>query len=226
MAQHSKRYTQAREGCDPAQEHSVAQALERIKAQPAAKFDETIEIVIVTGLDPKKADQAVRGTISLPKGIGKSLRVIAFCPDDEAEAAKAAGAVDAGADALVEKVSGGWFEFDVAVAARSAMRFVGKLGRLLGPKGLMPSPKSGTVVDDVPAAVQEFAAGKLEYRLDAGGNIHAPVGKKSFSVEDLSENIDAFVEQIRRVKPSAAKGRYIKSISLCSTIGPGVKVAV
>ena len=222
----SKRYSQVKETVKPAKEYPLAEALELIKSHGAVKFDETVEIAISTALDPKKADQTVRGTISLPKGIGKTLRVIAFCPDDQVEAAVAAGAVEAGGEDLVQKVTDGWLEFDVAVAAPSMMRFVGKLGRLLGPKGLMPSPKAGTVTEDVAAAVSEFAAGKIEYRLDASGNIHAPVGKKSFPAEDLTANIEAFVDQIRRAKPSAAKGRYIKNISLSSTMGPGIRVAV
>ena len=222
----SKRYRTAAETVDAEKEYALPEALELIKAQPASKFDESIEIAILTGLDSKKADQALRGTISLPKGTGKTLRVVAFCADDQVEAAKAAGAVEAGGEELAEKINGGWFEFDVAVAAPSTMRFVGKLGRVLGPKGLMPSPKSGTVTDDVVSAVTEFAAGKIEYRLDAGGNIHAPVGKKSFAAEDLAANVEAFIDQIRRSKPSAAKGKFIRGITLASTMGPGVKIAV
>jgi large subunit ribosomal protein L1 len=223
---HSKRYRQAREAVDPAREYPLAEAVQALKQQPSTQFDETVEIAVSTYLDPKKSDQAVRGTISLPNGIGKSLRVIAFCPDDQAEAAVAAGAAEAGGEDLAEKIDGGWLDFDVAVAHPSTMRFVGKLGRILGPKGLMPSPKSGTVVDDVPAAVKEFAAGKLEYRLDSGGNIHAPVGKKSFPDDDLSANIEAFVDHVRRARPSGAKGRYIRSIHLSASMGPSVKVAV
>jgi len=222
----SKRYREAAETVDAEKEYALPEALELIKAQPSSKFDESIEIAILTGLDSKKADQALRGTISLPKGTGKTLRVVAFCADDQVEAAKAAGAVEAGGEELAEKINGGWFEFDVAVAAPSTMRFVGKLGRVLGPKGLMPSPKSGTVTDDVVSAVTEFAAGKIEYRLDDGGNIHAPVGKKSFAAEDLAANVEAFIDQIRRSKPSAAKGKFIKGITLASTMGPGVKIAV
>jgi large subunit ribosomal protein L1 len=222
----SKRYRKAAETVDAEKEYALPEALELIKAQPPSKFDESIEIAIVTGLDSKKADQALRGTISLPKGTGKTLRVVAFCADDQVEAAKAAGAVEAGGEELAEKINGGWFEFDVAVAAPSTMRFVGKLGRVLGPKGLMPSPKSGTVTNDVVSAVTEFAAGKIEYRLDDGGNIHAPVGKKSFAAEDLAANVEAFIDQIRRSKPSAAKGRFITGITLASTMGPGVKIAV
>ena len=222
----SKRYRQAAEGVDAAKEYPLTEALELIKSQRSATFDETIEVAIQTGLDAKQADQALRGTISLPKGTGKSLRVVAFCTPDQVDAATAAGAIEAGGEELAERISGGWFEFDVAVAAPATMKFVGKLGRALGPKGLMPSPKSGTVTDDVPAAVKEFAAGKIEYRLDAGGNIHAPVGKKSFPTEDLVENVTAFMDQIRRSRPAATKGQYIKKVTLASSMGPGVRIAV
>ncbi len=222
----SKRYRNALETTGEPKPHTVPEALALIKTQPSAKFDETVEIAISTGLDPKKAEQALRGTISLPKGVGKTLRVIAFCMPGQVEAAKAAGAIEAGGEELAEKITAGWLDFDVAVASPPTMRFVGKLGRVLGPKGLMPSPKSGTVTDNIPGAVAEFAAGKIEYRLDASGNVHAPVGKKSFSVEDLAANVDALLEQIRRSKPAAAKGKYIKTITLSSTMGPGVKVAV
>ncbi len=222
----SKKYLQARNAVDGSAEYPLSEALELIKRQPPARFDETIDLAISTGLDPKKPDQALRGTISLPSGTGKSVRVIAFCADDQAEAAKAAGAAEAGGQELVDKINDGWLEFDVALAPPAMMKFVGKLGRVLGPKGLMPSPKSGTVTNDIPAAVSEFAAGKIEYRLDPGGNIHAPVGKKSFPAEDLAENVRALVEQIRRSRPSSAKGKYIKGITLAATMGPGVKVAV
>jgi large subunit ribosomal protein L1 len=211
---------------DPAQTYPLPEALDLLKKLPAAGFDETVELAVSTGLNPKKADQAVRGTIALPKGIGKTLRVIAFCPDDQAEAAKEAGAAEAGGEDLVQKVNDGWLDFDVAVAHPSMMRFVGKLGRLLGPKGLMPSPKSGTVTDDVAGAVAEFAAGKIEYRTDAGGNIHAPVGKKSFPVEDLQANVEAFLDQLRRARPSTVKGRYIRGASVSSSMSPGVKITV
>lgn len=223
---HSKRYTKAREALDTNKLYPLDEAIQLIKAQPPTKFDETIDIAISTGLDPKKADQALRGTISLPKGTGKTLRVIAFCSPDQVEPAKQAGAVEAGGEELVQKVADGWLDFDVAVAATPMMRLVGKLGRTLGPKGLMPSPKSGTVTDDVPKAVAEFAAGKIEYRLDAGGVVHAPVGKKSFAPTDLSANIQALIDQIQRSKPSSVKGKYIRNICLSSTMGPGVKLAV
>jgi len=222
----SKRYRQAREVGEAGKEYTVAEAIQTVQAQAAAKFDETVELAISTGLDPRKADQALRGTISLPKGTGKTLRVIAFCPPDQVEAAQAAGAIEAGGEELVQKVSDGWQEFDVAIAAPAMMRFVGKLGRVLGPKGLMPSPKSGTVTPDVAAAVAEFAAGKIEYRLDANGNIHAPVGKRSFAPEDLATNVQTLLDTIQKAKPAAVKGRYIRSVTLSSSMGPGIRIAV
>lgn len=189
-------------------------------------FDQTVEIVMHLGIDPKQADQMIRGSVSLPKGIGASKRVIAFCPEDLAAEAKAAGAVEAGADDLIKKVGDGWLDFDVAVAHPQVMGKVGKLGRVLGPQGKMPSPKSGTVTPDIPQAVREYAAGKLEYRNDAGGNIHAVVGKMSFVPEDLQANVEAFIDHIRRIKPSAAKGQYIKKVHLAGTMTPSVQVDV
>jgi large subunit ribosomal protein L1 len=189
------------------------------------KVDQTVELVMHLGIDARQADQMLRGAISLPKGIGKSRTVIAFCDGDTAEAAKEAGAVEAGADELVEKVQKGWFDFDVAVAHPSMMGKVGKLGRILGPQGKMPTPKAGTVTPEVVSAVKEFAAGRLEYRNDSGGNIHLPVGKVSFSVEDLKENIEAVVEHVTRIKPAAAKGQYIKSVYLSAAQTPSVAIA-
>jgi large subunit ribosomal protein L1 len=193
-------------------------------AKPRKNFDQTVELVMNLGIDPRQADQMIRGSLSLPKGIGATKKVIAFCPDDAVEEAKAAGAVEAGGDDLVKKVQDGWTDFDVAVAHPSMMSKVGKLGRVLGPQGKMPSPKAGTVTPDIPQAVKDYAAGKLEYRNDAGGNIHAVVGKVSFSEEDLVENIEAFVGHIRRSKPSAAKGHFIKKVCLTATMTPSVQV--
>ena len=189
-------------------------------------FDQTVELVMHLGIDPKQADQMIRGSISLPKGIGASRKVIAFCPEDMVPIAKEAGAIEAGADELIKKVSEGWSDFDVAIAHPQVMGKVGKLGRVLGPQGKMPSPKSGTVTADLAQAVREYAAGKLEYRNDAGGNLHAVVGKTSFSVADLQTNIEAFIEHVRRVKPSASKGLYIKKVSLSGTMTPGVMVEI
>lgn len=187
-------------------------------------FDQTVEIVMHLGIDPKQADQMIRGSVSLPKGIGKTKRVIAFCPDEMVEAAQSAGAMESGGDALIKKVQDGWSDFDVAVAHPSMMGKVGKLGRVLGPQGKMPSPKSGTVTPDITQAVKDYAAGKLEYRNDSGGNIHAVVGKMSFSDEDLLANIEAFVTHIRRIKPAATRGQYIKKVSLSGSMTPGVIV--
>ncbi len=189
-------------------------------------FDQTIELVLHLGIDPKQADQMIRGSVSLPKGIGKTKRVIAFCPDDMVEAAQSAGAMEAGGDPLIKKVQDGWSDFDVAIAHPSMMGKVGKLGRVLGPQGKMPSPKSGTVTPDITQAVKDYAAGKLEYRNDAGGNVHAVVGKMSFSSEDLLANIEAFINHIRKIKPAATRGQYIKKVSLSGSMTPGVMVDV
>lgn len=186
--------------------------------------DQTVEIVMHLGIDPKHADQMVRGTIALPKGLGKSRSVIAFCEGDLAEAAKEAGAVEAGGDDLVKKISDGWMDFDVAIAHPSMMGKVGRLGRVLGPQGKMPSPKGGTVTPDVAAAVKDFSAGRLEFRNDAGGNVHLPVGKVSFAAEDLKENIEAVVSMLVKMKPAATKGHYVKRICLSATRTPSVTV--
>ena len=186
--------------------------------------DQTVELVMSLGIDPKQADQMLRGSISLPKGIGKTNRVIAFCDEDQIEQAKEAGAVEAGSGELVERITKGWMDFDVAIAHPSMMSKVGKLGRVLGPQGKMPSPKAGTVTPDVATAVREYAAGKLEYRNDPGGNIHLPVGKTSFSVEDLKENVDAAIGHIVKIKPAAAKGTYLKKVVVSASRTPGVLV--
>jgi large subunit ribosomal protein L1 len=189
-------------------------------------FDQTVELAIHLGIDPKQADQALRGSLSLPKGIGKTKKVIAFCDGEMADKAKAAGAIEASVEELVKKITDGWLDFDVAVAHPSVMGKVGKLGRTLGPTGKMPSPKSGTVTQDVETAVKEFAAGKVEYRNDDGGNLHVPVGKASFSSDDIKENVEAFLSHVNRIKPAATKGQYIKRVSLSATMTPGVTVAM
>jgi large subunit ribosomal protein L1 len=189
-------------------------------------FDQTIELIMKLGIDPKQADQMIRGAVSLPKGIGKSKRVVAFCEDDLAEQAKEAGAIEAGADELVQKIQDGWMDFDVAVAHPRLMGKVGKLGRILGPQGKMPSPKAGTVTPDIATAVKEYGAGKLEFRNDSGGNIHAVVGKASFSTEDLKTNIEAFVSHIRKLRPSSAKGTFVQNVALCGTMTPAVQIAI
>jgi len=202
----------------------LGEAITAVKSYSKTKFDQSVDLVMHLGIDANQADQAIRGSVSLPRGIGKTKRVIAFCPEPEIPNAKAAGAVEAGADDLVDKVAKGWTDFDVAVAHPSLMGKVGRLGKVLGPQGKMPSPKSGTVSPDIVTAVKEFAAGKIEFRNDKGGNIHALVGKMSFSDPDLRENIVAFVDHIRRLKPTAAKGQFIKRVCLSGTMTPSVSV--
>jgi len=205
---------------------SLAEAVEKIKSFRSVKFDQTVECVLDLGIDPKQADQLVRGSISLPHGIGKQKKVIAFCEDADIEAAQKAGAVEAGCDELVKKVSDGWLDFDVAIASPKVMSKVGKLGRVLGPQGKMPSPKNGTVTTDVTTAVAEFAAGKVEFRNDAGGNVHIVVGKQSFESEKLIGNIEALLSHIKKIKPAAAKGTYIKKMCVSATMSPGITVNV
>jgi large subunit ribosomal protein L1 len=223
MRKRSKRYNADAEKAST-EVFSLADAVKKVKTFGSTKFDQTVECVMHLGIDPKQADQMIRGAISLPNGIGKSRKVIAFCEDSDADAAKAAGAIEAGCDELVEKVTGGWMDFDVAIASPKVMGKVGKLGRVLGPQGKMPSPKNGTVTPDVVTAVKEFAAGKVEFRNDAGGNIHAVVGKLSFDDEKLTQNAQAFLEQIKKMKPSAMKGTYIKKVCLSATMSPSVMV--
>lgn len=221
----SKRYKQESEQVTK-EPVSLAEAIEKVKLFKSVKFDQSIECVMHLGIDPKQADQMVRGSISLPHGIGKQKKVIAFCEDADIEAAKEAGAVEAGCDDLVKKISDGWLDFDVAIASPKVMGKVGKLGRVLGPQGKMPSPKNGTVTGDVITAVTEFAAGKVEFRNDAGGNVHTVVGKQSFESEKLIGNIEAFVSHIKKMKPAAAKGTYIKKVSISATMSPGVTVSI
>jgi len=204
----------------------LREAVEKVKSFNSVKFDQSVECVVNLGIDPKQADQLVRGSVSLPHGIGRQKRVVAFCEESEVEAAKKAGAVEAGCDDLIKKISDGWMDFDVAVASPRVMSKVGKLGRILGPQGKMPSPKNGTVTDDVATAVAEFAAGKVEFRNDAGGNVHVVVGKQSFEVDKLVENIEAFISHIRKMKPASAKGAYIRDVYISATMSPSVRVAV
>ncbi|MHC4395925.1 MAG: 50S ribosomal protein L1 [Planctomycetota bacterium] len=204
----------------------LAEAVEKIKTFDSVKFDQSVECVLQLGIDPKQADQLVRGSISLPHGIGKQKKVVAFCEDSDVEGAKAAGAVEAGCDELIKKISDGWSDFDVTVASPKVMGKVGKLGRILGPQGKMPSPKNGTITSEVARAVSEFAAGKVEFRNDAGGNIHVVVGKQSFANEKLIENIEAFVSHIKKVRPAATKGTYIKKMCISATMSPSVMVGV
>ncbi len=200
--------------------------IKKLKGFASTKFDQTVECVMHLGIDPKQADQMIRGAISLPNGIGKARRVIAFCDDSEAEAAKAAGAIEAGCDELIKKVADGWMDFDVAIASPKVMGKAGKLGRVLGPQGKMPSPKNGTVTADVITAIKEFAAGKVEFRNDSGGNVHGVVGKLSFDDAKLQENIQAFIDHIKRIKPTGAKGTYIKKVCISATMSPSVQLEV
>ncbi len=225
MRKRSKRYS-ADEQKGASEVLSLADAVKKVKTFGSTKFDQTVECVMHLGIDPKHADQMIRGAISLPNGIGKARRVIAFCEDSEAEAAKAAGAIEAGCDDLIEKISKGWLDFDVAIAAPKVMGKAGKLGRILGPQGKMPSPKNGTVTPKVVDAVKEFAAGKVEFRNDSGGNIHGVVGKLSFDDDKLLGNVEAFIEHINKMKPQALKGTYVKKICLTATMSPSVLVDV
>jgi large subunit ribosomal protein L1 len=226
MPNKGKRYAADKKAQPGKETVPLAEAVSRVKSFKATKFDQTVEVCMHLGIDSKQADQMIRGSLSLPHGIGKSKRVIAFCASDKVEEAKAAGAIEAGAEELVKKIEDGWMEFDVAVASPDMMRVVSKLGRALGPRGLMPSPKSGTVTPKVAEAVKEYAAGKVEFRNDSGGNVHAAIGKHSFDPKQLEENAEAFIMHITKMKPASTKGHYIKSISMSATMTPGVSVTV
>ncbi len=202
-----------------------AEAVEAVKSLTTVKFDETVDLAIRLGVDPRKADQIVRGSMSLPAGTGRDVRVAVFAAGEQAQAARAAGADHVGADDLVARIANdGFLDFDVAIATPDMMAQVGKLGRILGPRSLMPNPKSGTVTDDVERAVREFKSGRVEYRTDRVGNIHLPIGKVSFDVKDLLDNYRVAVDEIVRARPASAKGRYIRSVTLSTTMGPGVKI--
>ena len=225
MAQHGKRYTDAAKRFDQTQLHGPTEAIDLVKSLAAAKFDETIEMVVQLGVDPRKADQQVRGTVALPAGTGKEVRVAVFAQGDAATEARAAGADFVGADDLVAQVEGGMMDFDVAIATPDLMAQVARLGRALGPRGLMPNPKTGTVTTDVGKAVTEFKGGRVEYRTERqGANVHVPIGKASFDAEKLVANFRAVVDELQRAKPASAKGRYFKRIAVTSTMGPGVKI--
>mgnify|MGYP003572142337 len=223
MPKRSKRYDGARALVDRAKRYSLEEALGFVKKSASAKFDETVEVSMRLGVDPRKGDQQVRGSVVLPHGLGGKARVVlVFAEGDAATEAEAAGADHVGGEDLVEKIQGGWSEFDVAIAHPGMMRHVGKLGRVLGPQGKMPSPKAGTVSPDVGAAVLEFKAGKVNYRVDKDANVHGPVGKVSFSDDKLIENARAFITSVTAARPSGAKGTYIRRVSVCSTMGPGL----
>ena len=220
-----KRYTDATKRFDQTQLHNPIEAIDLVKSLATAKFDETIEMVVQLGVDPRKADQQVRGTVALPSGTGTDVRVAVFAQGDAAAEARAAGADFVGADDLVAQVEGGMMDFDVAIATPDLMAQVAKLGRALGPRGLMPNPKTGTVTTDVGKAVTEFKGGRVEYRTERqGANVHVPIGKASFGQDALLANFRAVVDELQRVKPASAKGRYFKRVAVSSTMGPGVKV--
>ena len=221
MVKHSKRFRNAAARVERARLYEPHEALTLLKDLPGAKFDETVELAVSLGVDPRKSDQLVRGAVSLPKGLGKTVRVIVFAEGEKAEAARAAGADEVGSADLAERISGGWTEFDICIASPDMMRHVGKLGKVLGPQGKMPSPKSGTVTPDVAKAVGEFKAGKVEFRTDAGGNVHVPLGKRSFATEDLEANLRAFLDHLITLRPAAVKGVFMRKISVSTTMGPG-----
>jgi large subunit ribosomal protein L1 len=224
-AREGKRYQDALRRFDRNQLYAAGAAVDLVKSLSATKFDETVELAVRLGVDPRKADQIVRGTVGLPAGTGKPVRVAVFAAGPQAAEAREAGADIVGADDLAERVQNGFLDFDVAIATPDLMRSqVARLGRILGPRGLMPNPKTGTVTEDVGRAVREFKGGRVEYRTDRYGNIHVPIGKVSFDRRALLENMQAVIEELQRAKPAAAKGRYMRGITVTSTMGPGVKV--
>ena len=224
MAKKSKKYLEAAKKIDSSKAYPVQEAIALAKETDFAKFDASVEVAYRLGLDPKKADQQLRGAVVLPNGTGKTQRVLVFAKGEKAKEAEAAGADYVGDSELAQKIQGGWFEFDVIVATPDMMGEVGRLGRVLGPKGLMPNPKTGTVTMDVTKAVEEIKAGKVEYRVDKTAIVHCPIGKKSFGTEKLKENFTALMEALVKAKPAAAKGQYLKSVSVSSTMGPGAKI--
>ena len=223
MAQ-GKKYVDASKKYDKTELHEPEKAFELVKSLASRNFDETVEVAFKLGVDPRKADQMLRSTVSLPAGTGKDVRVAVFATGDAAEEARAAGADVVGAEDLVDRVQKGFLDFDIAVATPDFMGQVGKLGRVLGPRGLMPNPKTGTVTTDVGKTVSEFKGGKVEYRTDRFGNVHVPVGKVSFPVDSLVQNYGAVLDEIQKAKPASAKGRYLRNITVSSTMGPGVKI--
>jgi large subunit ribosomal protein L1 len=224
MRKRGKKFAAARAAIPPDRNYSIEEAVPLVQKVKFAKFDETVELSLRLGVDPKHADQMVRGTVVLPHGLGKSKRVLAIAGGEKQKEAQAAGADIIGGEEMVEKIQGGFMDFDAVVATPDMMRAVGKLGKVLGPRGLMPNPKTGTVTTDIAKAVQEIKAGKVEFRVDKTGIIHAPVGKSSFPAPNLIANAHALVDSIVKAKPAAAKGKYLKSVTLSSTMGPGVRI--
>ncbi len=224
MPKRGKKYTESRSQVDSQKRHDVAEAVESAIKSSYAKFDETIDMAVRLGVDPRHADQMVRGTVVLPNGLGKEVKVLVFAKGEKEAEAKEAGADFVGGDDMVEKIKGGWFGFDKAVATPDMMGTVGKIGKLLGPRGLMPNAKTGTVTFDLSKAVNELKAGKIDFRVEKTGIVHVPLGKVSFGVEKIVENVSAFLETILRLKPSSAKGTYLKGIAISTTMGPGIKI--
>ncbi|MDM5196885.1 50S ribosomal protein L1 [Fictibacillus enclensis] len=224
MAKKGKKYQEAAKLVDRQKAYEAAEAIELVKKTATAKFDESVEVAVRLGVDPKKADQQIRGAVVLPHGTGKTQRVLVFAKGEKAKEAEAAGADFVGDTDYINKIQQGWFDFDVIVATPDMMAEVGRLGRVLGPKGLMPNPKTGTVTFEVEKAVNDIKAGKVEYRVDKAGNIHVPIGKVSFEDNKLSENLGTIIDTLIKVKPAAAKGTYIRNVAISSTMGPGIKV--
>ena len=225
MRSHGKKYNKAAEGRDASVRYQPRQALELVKSASFAKFDETVEVAVRLGVDPRHADQVVRGTVVLPAGTGKSVRVLVIAAGEKAREAEAAGADFVGLE-FIPKIKENWLDFDVMIATPDQMGQVGQLGRVLGPRGLMPNPKAGTVTFDVGRAVREVKAGKIEFRVDKAGNVHAPIGKVSFGLDALEQNLSAFMDQIVRAKPAASKGVYVRNVAISSTMGPGVALDI
>jgi large subunit ribosomal protein L1 len=224
MAKHGKKYRSAAEKVDPLKQYPPTEGVGLVKQTAFAKFDESVELHIHTGLDPKHADQQVRGSAVLPAGTGRTQRVVAFADGDKAREAEAAGADVVGGDDLVQRIQGGWLDFDVAVATPDMMGLVGRLGRVLGPRGLMPNPRSGTVTADIGRAIREIKGGRVEFRVDRTGVIHAPIGKVSFDEDKILQNLGALVDAVVRAKPTGAKGTYLKTFNIASTMGPSVEL--
>lgn len=224
MPKRGKKYLESKSRIDAQKRYDFAEAVESALKSSFAKFDETVDVAVRLGVDPRHADQMVRGTVVLPHGIGKEVRVLVFAKGEKENEAKEAGADLVGNDELIEKIQGGWFEFDKVVATPDMMGAVGKIGRVLGPRGLMPNAKTGTVTFDVGKAVQELKAGKIDFRVEKAGIVHAPMGKVSFGVEKIVQNLSAFIDTIMRLKPSSSKGTYLKSIAISTTMGPGVRI--
>ena len=224
MPKRGKKYLESKKGVDSQKRYEFAEAVESAIKSSFAKFDETIDVAVRLGVDPRHADQMVRGTVVLPNGLGKEVKVLVFAKGEKEAEAKEAGADFVGNDDLVEKIQGGWFGFDKAIATPDMMGSVGKIGKLLGPRGLMPNAKTGTVTFDVARAIQELKAGKIDFRVEKAGIVHAPMGKVSFGVEKIIQNITAFLETIMRLKPSSSKGTYLKAIAISTTMGPGFKI--